>query len=142
MILSAVDRTVKDIPDINFVLFSKVEQFVICSPHDDESWKLMDEMIGNAESFCQMLNIPYRWKEIDVLNAFPDVSSVVINVKWRLCNLSTALVDPLRQCSWCLHSSQIISFGGALYPNPREWVGAITHPDKESLLVEIKSNQK
>merc|ERR1712107_200210 len=36
------------------------EQFVICSPHDDESWKLMDEMIGNAESFCQMLNIPYR----------------------------------------------------------------------------------
>jgi seryl-tRNA synthetase len=40
--------------------FEKVEQFVICSPHDDESWKLMDEMIGNAESFCQMLNIPYR----------------------------------------------------------------------------------
>ena len=38
----------------------KVEQFVICSPHDDESWKIMDEMIGNAESFCQMLNIPYR----------------------------------------------------------------------------------
>merc|ERR1712156_1191824 len=27
--------------------FEKVEQFVICSPHD-------------AESFCQMLNIPYR----------------------------------------------------------------------------------
>ena len=60
MILSVVVRTVKDLPDINFVLFSKVEQFVICSPHDDESWKLMDEMIGNAESFCQMLNIPYR----------------------------------------------------------------------------------
>merc|ERR1712165_60009 len=40
--------------------FEKVEQFVICSPHDDESWKIMDEMIGNAESFCQMLNIPYR----------------------------------------------------------------------------------
>jgi len=40
--------------------FEKVEQFVLCSPHDDESWKLMDEMIGNAETFCQMLNIPYR----------------------------------------------------------------------------------
>merc|ERR1712066_354844 len=40
--------------------FEKVEQFVITSPHDDESWKIMDEMIGNAESFCQMLNIPYR----------------------------------------------------------------------------------
>merc|ERR1719495_1398897 len=36
--------------------FEKVEQFVICSPHDDESWKLMDEMIGNAESFCKLLN--------------------------------------------------------------------------------------
>ena len=47
-------------PVIDFDSFSKVEQFVICSPHDDESWKLMDEMIGNAESFCQMLNIPYR----------------------------------------------------------------------------------
>ena len=51
-------RTVE--PVIDFDSFSKVEQFVICSPHDDESWKLMDEMIGNAESFCQMLNIPYR----------------------------------------------------------------------------------
>jgi len=40
--------------------FEKVEQFVICSPHDDESWKLMDEMIANAENFCKMLNIPYR----------------------------------------------------------------------------------
>merc|ERR1712032_1578633 len=29
------------------------------SQFDDESWKLMDEMIGNAESFCQMLIIPY-----------------------------------------------------------------------------------
>merc|ERR1712121_348155 len=40
--------------------FEKVEQFVICSPHDDESWKIMDEMINNAENFCKMLNIPYR----------------------------------------------------------------------------------
>merc|ERR1711934_806694 len=40
--------------------FEKVEQFVICSPHEDESWKLMDEMINNAENFCKLLNIPYR----------------------------------------------------------------------------------
>merc|ERR1712179_177579 len=40
--------------------FEKIEQFVITSPHDDESWKTMDEMISNAENFCKMLNIPYR----------------------------------------------------------------------------------
>merc|ERR1719184_79806 len=40
--------------------FEKVEQFCITSPHDDESWKTMDEMISNAENFCKMLNIPYR----------------------------------------------------------------------------------
>merc|ERR1712141_135617 len=40
--------------------FEKVEQFVITSPHDNASWKELDEMIGNAETFCQMLNIPYR----------------------------------------------------------------------------------
>ena len=38
----------------------QVEQFCITSPHDGESWKMMDEMIGNAEAFCQALNIPYR----------------------------------------------------------------------------------
>ena len=59
-ILSSVVRAVKDLPLLILLFFPKVEQFVICSPHDDESWKLMDEMIGNAESFCQMLNIPYR----------------------------------------------------------------------------------
>merc|ERR1719220_2710143 len=40
--------------------FEKVEQFVITSPHDDASWKELEEMIGNAENFCKMLNIPYR----------------------------------------------------------------------------------
>ncbi|CAH1783789.1 unnamed protein product, partial [Owenia fusiformis] len=40
--------------------FEKVEQFVLTSPHDDESWKMFDEMIGNAEEFCQSLGIPYR----------------------------------------------------------------------------------
>ncbi|VDK59246.1 unnamed protein product [Anisakis simplex] len=40
--------------------FEKVEQFVLCSPHDGISWKMFDEMIGNAEEFCQMLEIPYQ----------------------------------------------------------------------------------
>jgi len=40
--------------------FEKVEQFVITSPHDDASWKGLEEMIGNAEEFCQLLGIPYR----------------------------------------------------------------------------------
>jgi len=40
--------------------FEKVEQFVVCSPHDGESWKIMEEMNGNAEEFYKSLNIPYR----------------------------------------------------------------------------------
>lgn len=39
---------------------SQVEQFCITSPHDNLSWQMMDEMIGNAEAFYQALNIPYR----------------------------------------------------------------------------------
>merc|ERR1712127_332009 len=40
--------------------FEKVEQFVITSPHDDASWKALDELIGNAEEFCKILEILYR----------------------------------------------------------------------------------
>ena len=40
--------------------FEKVEQFVITSPHDDDSWKALEEMIGNAEAFYQALGFPYR----------------------------------------------------------------------------------
>lgn len=40
--------------------FEKVEQFVLTSPHDNKSWEMMDEMIANAETFCQSLGIPYR----------------------------------------------------------------------------------
>ncbi|EDW03739.1 serine--tRNA ligase, cytoplasmic [Drosophila grimshawi] len=40
--------------------FEKVEQFVLTSPHDNKSWQMMDEMIDNAEQFCQSLGIPYR----------------------------------------------------------------------------------
>jgi len=40
--------------------FEKIEQFVICSPHDGESWKMMEEMNQNAEDFYQSLGLPYR----------------------------------------------------------------------------------
>jgi len=40
--------------------FEKIEQFVICSPHDDESWKMMESMCSTAEEFYQELEIPYR----------------------------------------------------------------------------------
>jgi len=40
--------------------FQKVEQFCITSPRDNQSWEMMDEMIGNAEAFYQALNVPYR----------------------------------------------------------------------------------
>ena len=40
--------------------FEKVEQFVITSPHDNKSWEMLDDMINNAEQFCQSLGIPYR----------------------------------------------------------------------------------
>jgi len=33
---------------------------VICSPLDDISWQMFDEMIGNAEELNQALGIPYR----------------------------------------------------------------------------------
>lgn len=40
--------------------FEKVEQFVIASPHDDDSWVALEEMIANAEAFYQALGFPYR----------------------------------------------------------------------------------
>jgi seryl-tRNA synthetase len=40
--------------------FDKIEQFVVCSPRDNISWKLMDEMIGASEEFYQSLGLPYR----------------------------------------------------------------------------------
>ncbi|CAG0913417.1 unnamed protein product [Notodromas monacha] len=41
--------------------FNKVvEQFCITSPEDDSSWKMMSEMLNNAEDFCKMLGIAYR----------------------------------------------------------------------------------
>ncbi|KAJ8895851.1 hypothetical protein PR048_001190 [Dryococelus australis] len=40
--------------------FEKVEQFCLTSPFDGKSWEMMEEMILNAEEFCQELGIPYR----------------------------------------------------------------------------------
>ena len=71
MILSfkVIEFTMKEptnnywIVTISWVLqFEKIEQFVITSPHDNKSWETLDEMVGNAEEFCQKLNIPYRYK--------------------------------------------------------------------------------
>src|SRR3989338_4727972 len=38
--------------------FNKVEQFVFCKP--EESWKIHEELIANAEEIFQKLKLPYR----------------------------------------------------------------------------------
>ncbi|MBI2144318.1 serine--tRNA ligase [Candidatus Woesearchaeota archaeon] len=38
--------------------FSKIEQFVFCKPED--SWKIHEELLNNAEEIFQKLKIPYR----------------------------------------------------------------------------------
>jgi len=38
--------------------FNKVEQFVFCKP--EESWKIHEELIKNAEELVQKLGLPYR----------------------------------------------------------------------------------
>ncbi len=38
--------------------FNKIEQFIFCKPED--SWKFHEELLGNAESIFQKLEIPYR----------------------------------------------------------------------------------
>lgn len=51
--------------------FEKIEQFVLCSPHDNVSWQYFDEvsffsvcsvlqMIANAEAYYTALKIPYQ----------------------------------------------------------------------------------
>jgi seryl-tRNA synthetase len=40
--------------------FDKVEQFIVCSPKDGESWKMHEEMIRTSEAFYQSLGLPYR----------------------------------------------------------------------------------
>jgi len=38
--------------------FNKIEQFVFCKPED--SWKIQEELIQNAEELVQKLGLPYR----------------------------------------------------------------------------------
>jgi len=38
--------------------FNKIEQFVFCKP--EESWKLHEELVRNAEELIQKLGVPYR----------------------------------------------------------------------------------
>lgn len=33
---------------------------MVCSPHDNASWELFEEMLANAEEFYQALKIPYQ----------------------------------------------------------------------------------
>lgn len=41
--------------------FEKVEQFVLTSPLEDESWKMHEEMLQNSEEFYQV-RIPRTWR--------------------------------------------------------------------------------
>jgi seryl-tRNA synthetase len=40
--------------------FKKIEQFCITSPYGGESWRMMDEMIANAEAFTAGLGLSYQ----------------------------------------------------------------------------------
>ena len=68
--------------------FAQIEQFCITSPHDGESWKEFERMIGNAEEFCKMLGIPYRVVNIVsgkfFISAFPNCETYF---KWLKCFL-------------------------------------------------------
>ncbi|KAH9599801.1 Serine-tRNA synthetase [Trypanosoma melophagium] len=40
--------------------FDKIEQFFVCSPREEESWRHLEEMIRTSEEFCESLGLPYR----------------------------------------------------------------------------------
>lgn len=40
--------------------FDKVEQFVVCSPRENESWKLLEDLIAASKEFNESLGLPYR----------------------------------------------------------------------------------
>ena len=40
--------------------FQKVEQFILTSPHDNQSWEALEEMISNAEELCKDLGLSYQ----------------------------------------------------------------------------------
>lgn len=40
--------------------FEKVEQFIICSSENDESWNYLEDLLNNSKSFLSVLELPYR----------------------------------------------------------------------------------
>lgn len=40
--------------------FEKIEQFVVCSPRGEESWKVLEDLIGTSRAFYESLGLPYR----------------------------------------------------------------------------------
>ncbi|KAH8609441.1 tRNA synthetase class II core domain [Trypanosoma vivax] len=40
--------------------FDKLEQFIVCSPREEESWRHLEEMISTSEEFYKSLGLPYR----------------------------------------------------------------------------------
>jgi len=79
--------------------FEKVEQFVLTSPHDNKSWEMMDEMIGNAESFYQILGIPYRVVNI-VSGALNHAAAKKLDLEAWFCG--SGAFRELVSCSNCL----------------------------------------
>jgi len=79
--------------------FEKVEQFCITSPHDNKSWEMFDEMISNAEEFCQVLGIPYQVVNI-VSGALNNAAAKKLDVEaWFP---SSGQFRELVSCSNCL----------------------------------------
>ncbi|KAA0187588.1 Seryl-tRNA synthetase [Fasciolopsis buskii] len=73
--------------------FEKVEQFCITSPHDDHSWKMFHEMIGNAEAFHQVsVAVNFRNRERITRVAVPPVHFFV-NRHIYFCNRLAADCD-------------------------------------------------
>lgn len=40
--------------------FDKIEQFIVCSPREEESWRMLDELITTSQDFNESLGLPYR----------------------------------------------------------------------------------
>ena len=146
-ILSSVVRAVKDLPLLILLFFPQGwtvrhllpprRRKLEADGRDD--WQRR-ELLPDVEHPLQVKMINSRC----AFNIFLDVSFVAIKVPFgALCNFIHCFGCHCIIACWCyvpgqcdvgnpFHSSQIICTGGALSPNPWEWVGAITHPDKET----------
>ena len=54
--------------------FEKIEQFCVTSPDDEESWKVLEDMISTSEDYYKSLGIPHRTVAI-VSGALNDAAS-------------------------------------------------------------------